>query len=83
MTSLTCNTNTLCEVPLNSDPQKGPDLGLIYPSCSGGAVLPVALGLLCSGESSTRAAEPSHSRNLSNAGYAVFSSLLPKGQVSI
>lgn len=83
MASLPCNTDPLYKVPLNLDPQKGPDLGLIYTSRSGGAVLPTAVALLCSQESSTRPTEPSHGRNPSNAGYAVSSSLPPKGQVSI
>lgn len=83
MASLPCNTDSLYKVPLIPDPQKGPDLGLIYTSCSGGAVLPTAIALLCSRESGTRAAEPGQSRNPSNAGYAVSSSLPPKGQVSI
>lgn len=83
MASLPCNTDPLYKVPLNLDPQKGPDLGLIYTSWSGGAVLPTAVALLCSQESSTRPAEPSQGRNPSNAGYAVSSSLPPKGQVSI
>lgn len=42
MASLPCNTDSLYKVPLNPDPQKGPNLGLISTSCSGRAVLPTA-----------------------------------------
>lgn len=46
MASLPCNTDSLYKVPLNPYPQKGPDLGLIHISCSGGAILPTAAALL-------------------------------------
>lgn len=80
--SLPRNTDSLYKVPLNPYPQKGPDLGLIHLSCSGGAILPAAAALLSSRESGSRVAEPGWSRNPSNAGYAVSSSSPPKGQVS-
>lgn len=38
--SLPCNVDSLDKVPLNPDPRKGPNLGLISTSCSGGAILP-------------------------------------------
>lgn len=82
MASLPCNADSLYKVPLNPDPQKGQDLGLkhfalVEPFCPQ-PLLCFALGRVAAGWQS-----PAWSRNPSNAGYAVSSSLPPKGQISI
>lgn len=84
MAPVACNTNPLFIVPLTPDPQKGPDLGSPYTSCSGGAVLPThshCSALLCRVERGS--SEPACSRHPSNVSYAGSSSVPPKGQVSI
>lgn len=81
MAPVACNTNPLFKVPLTPDPQKGPDLGSPYTSCSGGAVLPMAIALLCRVERGS--SEPACSRHPRNVSYAGSSSVPPKGQVSI